>query len=345
MLPAMLPLLAAAQTAQKNTLKSKTTLNMKKALIFPLLLFLLLFTMRAQGETATAAAAAATTASSDKVTIEAAPPGSADSVMVVTGKDGEKILSLGKGKGHDLSLNIVGFELGLGPKQSPWADLRDDLADSWSGKNKKGYRGRMGYFEFGFNGLTPPDYRAYADDEKGFLDLRTVKSTYVALYPLHSSTTFWFVRNKRFGMSTALGVAWRDYVFNNDITLVSQSGMVRPAPVPPGTRKSKLSTFSLVIPWSLEYSFSNNMFVSAGAYLEYPLVSHTKYRSSSVSVRSRGSYFISPGQAGITARVGVGCIYLFGNYSWVDKKGRGGLFKNGRGPGTAVYTFGLGIGL
>jgi len=325
---------------------------MKRSLIFPLLLLLLPFTMRAQEEAPAIAAAdstatitsdtADTTASGNKVTIEVAPPGSADSMIVVTGKDGERILSLGKGKGNNYSLKIAGVEFGLGPKQSPWADFANSMADIFSGKDESKncncYSGHLGILEFGFNGLTPPDYNAYADDEKGFLDLRMGKSTYVGLFLPGFSHSL--SHDKRFGFSTGLGMVWRNYTFNNDITLVRQSCIVRPVPVPSGTRKSKLSTFSFVVPLLAEYSFSDNLFLSVGPYGELLLSSHTKYKFSGTSVRSRGSHFLNTFQGGITGRVGIGWggLYLFGNYALT------GLFKRDKGPGTAVYTFGLGIG-
>ena len=135
--------------------------------------------------------------------------------------------------------------------------------------------------------------------------------------------------------ATGIGIAWHDYVFNNKITLVKQGGMVRPADIPADSKKTKLNTFSLIVPLMLEYTFSNTLFVSAGAYGQLILDSHTKHKFPRQKIYD--SYYLDMFQGGVTARIGVKNLYVFGNYSLTD------LFQSNKGPQTAAYTFGFGI--
>ncbi|MDR0510440.1 MAG: outer membrane beta-barrel protein [Rikenellaceae bacterium] len=255
-------------------------------------------------------------------------PADTGSRVVVEQQD--RAFSISKGTDNNISIYVGGFELEL---------IRRNRAEKPETARKRAnasrYRGSQGYVEFGFNVLTAPDYSAYPDDEKGFLDLHNGKSTYVGIFPLKLAGRF--TRDDSFCFCAALGLTWHDYVFDNNLTLVKRDGMVHPEATGANIKKSKLGVFSLTVPLMLESNLGSSVFIAAGPYGQLILDSHTKYKHP--KQKAYGNYGLDVFQWGVTARMGVKNIYLFGNCA-LSK-----LFRRDNGPKTNSLTFGVGIRL
>ncbi len=187
-------------------------------------------------------------------------------------------------------------------------------------------------FEFGFNELLSTDYGMYPLEDHGFLDLNNGKSIHFALYLVEAR--FPINRKRTFGISTGLGLAWDDYVFDGDLTLAKENGIVVPVPIDSKYKKSKLSTFSLQVPVVLGVELKE-FTISGGVYGNLIVSQHTKYKKP--KHKEKGLSYASMLQGGLTARIGFKGLSVFANYALTD------LFKHDKGPGAQPLTVGIGL--
>lgn len=222
-----------------------------------------------------------------------------------------------------VSISVVGLEMIFGNAK----DKKDD-----SKPRRKKYETHQAYFEFGFNALTSPDYSMYPDEQSDFMDLNNARSFSVALNLFHLGTNL--NKSHSLGLCTSLGIMWNDYTFSDDVTIKRVDGMLQPVDIDKTYKKSKLNTFSIHLPVTIEANYKN-YFISAGVYGDLVLGSHTKVK---FPKEKSHNMYVNTFQAGLTARVGYRELYLFGNYGLVN------LFKDGKGPKTRPVTIGFGIG-
>lgn len=195
-------------------------------------------------------------------------------------------------------------------------------------------------FAWGMNFLPKVDYSDYPDTDDGFMDLNVARSCYFELNPCNLGIGL--NRANTFGIVTGIGMTWRDYVFSDNITITKQGGMVTPEAIDPKYKKSKLSTFSFMVPLTLEVQFprrnppSRRFFIAGGVYGDVALGVHTKYKKP--KEKSKSNPYINTLSAGTTLRIGYGDVNLFCNYSLVP------LFESDRGPDTKVMSVGIGFG-
>lgn len=227
-------------------------------------------------------------------------------------------------KAHSrVSINVVGLETIFGHTKAS----KDD-----SKLRQKKYETHQACVEFGFNALTSPDYSMYPDEQSEFMDINNARSFSVALNLFHLGMNL--NKSHSLGFCTSLGIMWNDYTFANDVTLKRVDGMLQPVDIDKSHKKSKLNTFSIHLPVTIEASYKN-YFISAGVYGDLVLGSHSKVKFP--KVKSHDMY-VNMFQAGLTARVGYHELYLFGNYGLVN------LFKDGKGPKTRPVSIGFGLG-
>ncbi|MEG2281959.1 MAG: outer membrane beta-barrel protein [Rikenellaceae bacterium] len=194
------------------------------------------------------------------------------------------------------------------------------------------YKGHIAFLEFGFNNFTSPKYnKATMKDEP--IDLNMARSIYVGWNIVTFSTAL--NRSNTLGISTAFGFVWRNFVFDNDITLKNIDGMLHATPIDPSYKKSKYNTFSINIPVVLEYT-KKDFFVAAGLYADILVSSQTKIKSP--EEKHKGDLYSNPIGAGVTARVGYKRFYAFGNYGFVN------VFDADRAATVKPWTIGIGLG-
>lgn len=169
------------------------------------------------------------------------------------------------------------------------------------------------------------------------MDLKNGKSIYFAVNPFTTSAPI--TRDGTLGFTAGVGLVWRNYTFDNPVTIRKVNGKIVPADLSDlnGLKKSKLTTVAIDIPVMLDINFGKNFFISAGVYGGIVIGSHTKYKKP--KTKDKGGHAMEMFDYGLTARAGFTHFYLFGNYGLND------LFKSNRGPSAQTFTVGLGIPL
>lgn len=265
--------------------------------------------------------------------------------LEVKSSKGKQVITILKDQDEEsFSLKIGGFNINLQGKAAetkrviaPPKYIELDLSASVQRlviRERPLSRINVGNFQLGFIGLTTPDYSMYEDDTQGFLDLNNGRSIsfafeVIAEIPLDYRGNVWF--------SGGLRPRWDNYVFADPITLTKTDGMIFPQELDRDAmkryKKSKLTTFTLDIPLTMEFKLSKNVSLGGGVYGGFVLGDYTKYKFK--KVKDKGDYAINFFQAGATFRIRIWRIGAFFNYNFTP------LFKNGAGPKTQPYMFGI----
>lgn len=247
---------------------------------------------------------------------------------------GQKMISLEKKDDDSFSLRAMGYEIVFSDKNKKTDDAAQTEYSHRGSWSYMGYSGHWAMFELGFNNFTAPDYHLYPDGEKGFLDLNMAKSIYFGWNLLNFSYSL----NKAgtIGLTTGLGLVWRNYVFDDNVSIIKEDGMLRPRYLNEDIKKSKMNTFSFFIPLVFEFGQYKGWFFSAGVYADVILFSQTKTKFP--KEKRKGNFYLNNLQAGATARFGYNKIYVFGNFGFVN------MFNAKKAPQTQPYTIGLGFG-
>ncbi len=141
-------------------------------------------------------------------------------------------------------------------------------------------------------------------------------------------------RDNTLVMTASANFVWNDYEFRNFTIGAAEGGNgVVILPVPEGTKKSKLNTFSLKVPVELMLIAANDFYLAAGVYGDLVMGAHTKIKHPKVKDRDIP---INPFQAGWSFRVGHDGWSVYCNWAFID------LFRtNGHQPGVRPITFGF----
>lgn len=197
---------------------------------------------------------------------------------------------------------------------------------------ERSYFNFLNAFEIGVTDFTSPDYANYPETDRGFMDLNNGKSIHIGVSLFEAKVPFNCRRTV--GLNTGLGLVWNNYVFDEDITLIKEGGMVVPTPIGSGYKKSKFSTFGLNVPVVVGVKIKS-ITVAGGVYGNLILSQRTKYKKP--KHKNKGVGYANMLQGGVTARIGFKCVNVFANYALTD------LFKHDRGPGGQPLTVGIGI--
>lgn len=221
----------------------------------------------------------------------------------------------------------------------------EDGKVSFKRNRQEKFDGHFGGFEMGVNGFVNSSGEFDLPTDYEFLDLRMEKSINVKLNLLEQN--FNLIRNK-LGLTTGLGLEWKNYRFNDNVELVVMDGDIfnNYEQIPRNYTKSKLVVNYLNVPLMLEYqtnrfSKRNSFHISAGVQAGLRIGSHTKnvYQENGKKkkMKDRDDFYLNPIKYDLSARIGWGKINLYADYSLNT------LFKNNRGP--ELYPFTLGITL
>jgi len=253
-----------------------------------------------------------------------------DNRVLVTGKDGEQIVKISPDshKKDRFSVEILGMQIQFK------GDEYNYTGDAPVITKPRYNRGHIAFFEVGFNGIGDVDYYMYADPaDHGF-----VKTGYRwQNFQIAGTLAKFSMDLDRWGstsFATAIQISIDDYVFDNNISLQKEGGMMIPVRSATPYKKSKLFTYSVRIPLMIETNFPKGFFMSWGVYFSMVANSNTKVKS---PVERVYEPYINPLQAGIAAKVGWRDIYFYVYSSATN------LFKDGMGPMFKYATMGIGI--
>jgi hypothetical protein len=204
------------------------------------------------------------------------------------------------------------------------------------------FRGHWAGFEWGINNFLDAEHTLSREGEDSFMDLNTGRSWVINLNFAQYSLGF---GTSHFGSVIGLGLEFNNYFFDGDNTMAEVNDYVVGIDTS-GISKSKLTTTFLRIPLILEVQFPNNvrakrMFISAGVIGGLKLGSHTKvvyeneYGKS--KDKNKDDFNISPFRFGVTARIGFGCVSVFGDYYFTP------MYVDGKGPDLNPFSVGLAL--
>lgn len=204
------------------------------------------------------------------------------------------------------------------------------------------FRGHWAGFEWGINNFLDEDFSISREGDASFMDLNTGRSCAINLDFAQYSLGF---GTSHFGSVIGLGLGFNNYYFDGDNTIAEVDDYVVGVDTT-GVSKSKLTTTFLRLPLFLEVQFPNTnrarrMYISAGVIGGLKLGSHTKvvyeneYGNS--KTKNKDDFNINPFRFGVIARIGFGCISVFGEYYFTP------MYIDGKGPDLNPFTVGMAL--
>lgn len=190
------------------------------------------------------------------------------------------------------------------------------------------------FFELGWNVMSTPDYSIYNGTDGNFFDLNNWKSTQVTINLLNASIRS---RSHKVGLDMALGIRANNYRLSGDTSFTRVDGLVTPFEIEGSTKKSKFNVASLHIPIEFWVGRPSKIALGFGGYVDMVMNSHTKIKFTGGKKHKEHNYPVNFIQAGVTARIKVKGISIYGSYNPTS------LFKTGRGPEMQQWSFGIGI--
>lgn len=237
---------------------------------------------------------------------------------------------------NDATLSIGGLSLTFGEQQpaitfGEYGHTKSRSKISFAGINGASYN-HLALVEFGFCQLVNTDYGAYAAEDHGFLDLNNGKSIQMNFNLVTFNTQL--NKSRTLGLSIGLGLSVDNYTFSNDLTIKYSDGMMRPEPIDPSYKKSKLVATYLHLPVMIDWNIKRGLFLAAGLNFDLNIGGHTKIKFPKEKYRNCN---LNPFDIGATVRLGFRRLYVYGNYSFME------MFKQDRGP--KVHRMSVGVGL
>ena len=216
---------------------------------------------------------------------------------------------------------------------------RDDAWKKERELRRKRFNGNWRGIEFGMNSYLTTDHQ-FPD---GFLSIYDGKAWNVNLNLFQYSIGF--TRNGRLGMVTGIGVRLNNYRFaNNNSIMKDSTGYIVEKPYQQNLKKSKFIVDYLTVPAIVEFHtgrHNNGFRIGLGVVGSLKCRSLTKVKwydeGDKKKEKNKGDFNTSPLDYALTARLGVGAVEVYANYSMVP------LFKKGQGP--EIYPLAVGLGI
>ncbi|MFT6359539.1 MAG: hypothetical protein ACJAYJ_003771 [Saprospiraceae bacterium] len=154
------------------------------------------------------------------------------------------------------------------------------------------------------------------------------------------------IAKRKFGIEYGLTLAWNSYKFDNDFEILENTETFQTVPLDKDVKKNKLKTTFLQVPVMLTWvpGKRESYFVSAGVYGGLMIGSKQKIKlENGDKIKNRDDFNLNKVRYGLEARVGLGPIAFYAQYSLQD------LFQDGTGPvsanGTSLNLTPLNIGI
>lgn len=192
--------------------------------------------------------------------------------------------------------------------------------------------------ELGWNSLSGVDYGLYAPEQAGFLDLNNWRSTQFSINFFSFGA---FDRHRNIGITMGLGLRANNYRLDRSLSLTKQGGVLTPYAIADvssrGVKKSKFNVAAVHLPVEVMFGHPNRFAFSVGGYVDMVMNSHTKIKYTGGKKDKVHNFPVNFIQAGVTARVSMFGISVYGQYTPTQ------LFKAGRGPEMSQWTIGIGF--
>lgn len=146
------------------------------------------------------------------------------------------------------------------------------------------------------------------------------------------------IAKRKFGIEYGLTLAWNSYKFDNDFEILENTETFQTIPLDKPVKKNKLKTTFLEVPVMLTWvpGKRESYFVSAGVYGGLMIGSKQKIKFEDGDKRKiRDDFNLNKVRYGLEARVGVGPIAFYAQYSLQD------LFQDGTGPALTPINIGV----
>lgn len=224
------------------------------------------------------------------------------------------------------------------------AEFNDENCSSKCDKKKK-FKGNWAGFEFGLNNYVVKDLDFDLPTENQFMDLKPNLSWGFALNLPEFNIPF----GRYTGLVTGLGFEWNNYRFKSNIDLIEENGVITYQSIDPEVMKytkNSLNAIYLNLPliWEIQVPINHKdkrAFVGVGVVGGVLLTSKTKKtyvnNGEERKIDNKDDYNLNPFKYGLTARLGVGDVQLFANYSMST------LFEENAGPELYPVSAGLRI--
>ncbi|MDY6801014.1 MAG: outer membrane beta-barrel protein [Bacteroidota bacterium] len=208
------------------------------------------------------------------------------------------------------------------------------------------FRGSWSGFSMGLSNFVDKDFSISRSGNNEFMDLNTGKSWNMNINFAQYSVN---LVNNKFGLVTGLGLEFNFYRFDSDNSIQKDvDGVIinRDLPDTWNIQKSKFSTTYATLPILFEVhtsSYQNKGIVfAAGVIGGAKLGSNTKvvYKENSdkKKEKTRDDFNLNPFRYGLTARLGVGDVLVYGTY-YLNP-----LFESGKYSGSEdLYPISVGI--
>ncbi len=225
-----------------------------------------------------------------------------------------------------------------------WDDDDFDFKDIFPKRKKKStFNGHWSGFELGLNNYLNSDNELGPDDKNNFMDLNESRSIAVSINFFEYNMQ---VRKNNIGFLTGMGFDWKNYFFDNDMTLTKVNGEIQAMPANAELDKNKLMTTYLTIPLIFEIqsgnkNYDNRFYIGIGAIGSVKLYSRLKQKydldNQTYKTKIKGDYYQNTFKYGATLRIGISKLRLFANYNLTP------LFEKDRGPELYPVTIGLSL--
>ena len=237
-------------------------------------------------------------------------------------------------------------QITIGDKDLVIINNRGSITSDTISLYPKKVKPHWGGFEMGFNGYVNSDFKTTLPDAYSFLELNTSKSLAVNINFFDKGFNLY---RRNIMLVTGLGIAYNNYRFQKDFTLLPDADRVSTAnPVSPytdstGYIKNKLLVCYVTVPLLMQFNTSEisrkSVSISTGIIGGYRIGSHTKrmYKKDGRKKKDKDfdDFNLNPVKLDATFRVAYRSLNLFANYSLTT------LFKDGEGPVLYPYTIGL----
>ncbi len=224
------------------------------------------------------------------------------------------------------------------------------------------FNGHWGGIDIGINGYLTTDFDMSFPNDYDFLDLNLGNSIRFDINLLEQNIPL-SKNRKHWGFVTGVGVEFRDYSFDNNITIIpDEEQIVGYTNRGASPKKNKLKVVYANVPFLLEYQTNaynerNSFHISVGAVFGLRIGSKTKMvfnkkentydlldaqgipvltvTTDKRRVKEHNSYHLNPIKADAMFRIGWGWFNFYATYSMTT------LFKKNEGPELYPFSFGM----
>ena len=252
-----------------------------------------------------------------------------DTLIVVTRKDGNVRVTIRESQNDDRS-----------SEQNENRE-RENEDSGWRNRSRSFHKATSSsYFAIGLGLNTLVEQSSQPGYTTEQYELRPIGSRYVSL-TLGQKATLARGRGASLRLYYGLEVAWNNFMFENNNTIVKNADRVEFPIVTESLDKSKLTVATIGIPVVPRVTFINRNgrrggHIGLGGYVNYRIDSYARLKFDDGNKdRLRSNFHLNELRYGLIGQLGIAGVSLFVKYDLVP------LFKENRGPDVRALSFGF----